>query len=277
MSDCDDNATCGRLHTTTSASPIKLGSPLEVDKAKDLYKPGASYFGDKYRTAVGELSNPANSLGDKAVYGAFALGTAIPAFFNDATATLYNTPNEIYKGGQDLAVGVATKDVYRFSQGLGGASNGVLILASTAAGLPQGPKVPLPGGSKGTPSIGKNQVGAVGPVKPGQKGTYGELKEQKAKFGETELLDMDHQPSFASQVAARESALGRTLTPAERATVKSSTPAVASPRTVHQQTSPTYGGRNTPSRIAGDAADPNAAAARDRAAFNEAMRKRENQ
>lgn len=66
---------------------------------------------------------------------------------------------------------------------------------------------------------------------------------------------MDHQPSFAAQVAAKEAALGRSLTPAERAAVKASTPAVASPRPVHQQTSPTYGGRNTPSQIADDAND----------------------
>jgi filamentous hemagglutinin len=61
------------------------------------------------------------------------------------------------------------------------------------------------------------------------------------------------------------------LSPAERAAVKAHSPAVASPRAVHQQTSPTYGGRNTPTRIAQDAADLGAAAARDRAAFDEAM------
>lgn len=111
-------------------------------------------------------------------------------------------------------------------------------------------------------------------VGPGQTGTYGELKALKRANGETEALDMDHQPSFAAQVAARESALGRSLTPAERATLKANTPAVASPREIHQQTSPTYGGRNTPGRIAADAANLGAAAARDRAAFDEAMRNR---
>ena len=111
-------------------------------------------------------------------------------------------------------------------------------------------------------------------MRPGQAGTYGELKAQKGAFGETEPLDMDHQPSFAAQVAAREAALGRTLTPSERAAVKASTPAIASPRAVHQQTSPTFGGRNSPARIAEDAADLGAAAARDRAAFDEAMRNR---
>ena len=37
---------------------------------------------------------------------------------------------------------------------------------------------------------------------------------------------MIHQPSFAAQVAARESALGRTLSSAERSTLKNNTPAV---------------------------------------------------
>jgi len=111
-------------------------------------------------------------------------------------------------------------------------------------------------------------------VKPGDTGTYGELKAQKKAFGETEPLDMDHQPSFAAQVSSRESALGRPLKEAELTQLKNNTPAVASPRAVHQKTSPTYGGRNTPSRISGDAANLDAAGARDRAVFDAAMRNR---
>jgi len=82
---------------------------------------------------------------------------------------------------------------------------------------------------------------------------------------------MDHQPSFAAQVAAREAAIGRELSPAELNQLRKSTPAVASPREIHQTTSPTYGGRNTPAQIANDAADLAAAQARDRAAFDAAM------
>ena len=85
---------------------------------------------------------------------------------------------------------------------------------------------------------------------------------------------MDHQPSFAAQVAARESALGRTLTKPERSALRAGSPAVASPRTIHQQTSPTYGGRNTPGRISADSADLGAAANRDRSIFDEALRNR---
>jgi filamentous hemagglutinin len=111
-------------------------------------------------------------------------------------------------------------------------------------------------------------------VKPGDTGTYGELKAQKAEHGETEPLDMDHQPSFASQKAAAEKSLGRPLTPEEARALKDSTPAVASPREVHQQTSPTYGGRNNPTQIDKDASDLGAAAARDKAAFDKAMEDR---
>ena len=113
-----------------------------------------------------------------------------------------------------------------------------------------------------------------GPVLPGQTGTYGDLKAQRAAFGEIEPLHMDHQPSFAAQVLARENVLGRELNRAELAKLKANTPAVASPREVHYGTSPTYGGRNTSAQIAEDAADLAAAQARDRAAFDYAMRNR---
>lgn len=112
------------------------------------------------------------------------------------------------------------------------------------------------------------------PVKPGDTGSYGDLKAQKKANGESEALHMDHQPSLAAQIQAKENALGRPLTKAERAQVKASTPAIASPAQVHQQTSPTYGGRNTKAQISGDAANLPAAAARDRAAFDNAMENR---
>ncbi len=115
---------------------------------------------------------------------------------------------------------------------------------------------------------------ARSPVNPGDTGTYGGLKAQKRAGGESEPLDMDHQPSLAAQKAAAEAQLGRPLTPAEVRSLRDGTPAVASPRGVHQQSSPTYGGRNSSTQIGGDAANLEAAAARDRAAFEEAMRNR---
>ncbi len=116
--------------------------------------------------------------------------------------------------------------------------------------------------------------GLTGPVRPGDKGTYGELKAQKKSNGETEPMDMDHQPSFAAQVKAKEKKIGRPLSPDEKRKLKDSTPAVASPRGIHQKTSPTYGGRNSKSQIKNDAKDLAKAARRDRRAFNKAMRER---
>jgi len=111
-------------------------------------------------------------------------------------------------------------------------------------------------------------------VAPGDEGTYGELISRKKKHGETEPLDMDHQPSFAAQVKAAENELGRELTPVEIKKLKANTPAVASPRKIHQKTSPTFGGRNTKAQIEKDAEDLKAAAARDKAALENALKKR---
>ncbi len=85
---------------------------------------------------------------------------------------------------------------------------------------------------------------------------------------------MDHQPSFTAQKAAVEQELGVKLTPAEARQLKLNTPAVASPVPIHQQKSPTYGGRNSPDRIAEDAASLPVAAARDYRALKDAMRNR---
>lgn len=113
------------------------------------------------------------------------------------------------------------------------------------------------------------------PVKPGDTGTYKELKNRKQEFGETEPLHIDHQPSFAAQKRALEKSLNRKLTPEETAKLKENTPAVASPREVHQQTSPTYGGRNSRAQIEADSDNLEQASARDKAAFDKAMAERD--
>jgi filamentous hemagglutinin len=86
--------------------------------------------------------------------------------------------------------------------------------------------------------------------------------------------DGTHQPSYAAQKKALENQLGRELSPTEAKALRDSTPAVASPRTLHQRTSPTYGGRNTTKRSAEDAQDLQRAQARDRAEFDKAMEER---
>ena len=93
------------------------------------------------------------------------------------------------------------------------------------------------------------------PVAPGTEGSYGELKNHKDKYGETEAMDMDHRPSFAAQAEAAAKAKGQPLTDAELKALKNDTPAVATPRADHQKKSRTYGGRNTKEQIKEDAKD----------------------
>jgi hypothetical protein len=102
---------------------------------------------------------------------------------------------------------------------------------------------------------------ARGPgVQPYETGTYGDLK---ARSLVGDRLDLDHQPSNASNIARAEAELGRPLTAAERTAVRDQGTAVAVPEGWHRSGSLTYGGRNTPAQIAGDALDPQAAALRD--------------
>jgi hypothetical protein len=112
------------------------------------------------------------------------------------------------------------------------------------------------------------------PVEPGDRASYGDLKAQKRKYGETEPLHMDHQPSLAATVAEKERLLGRQLTAEEYRKVRDSAPAVGSPVDIHTGTSPTYGGRNSAERIYEDSLDLSAAEKRDRKTFNKAMKQR---
>lgn len=88
---------------------------------------------------------------------------------------------------------------------------------------------------------------------------------------------MDHQPSFAAQKIAKERELGRRLSKPEEAQLRLDTPAVASPKAVHERTSSTYGGRNTKERQEEDSLDRDKAAKRDRAAFDRGLAERDSQ
>jgi len=114
---------------------------------------------------------------------------------------------------------------------------------------------------------------AEAPVAPGDEGTYGELKAQKRRNGETEKVEIDHQPSFAAQKAAAENRLGRPLTKKETTALRNESPAIASPVEIHRQ-SPTTGSRNNPAQIRQDAANLQSAFTRNRAVFWRAMRGR---
>ena len=139
------------------------------------------------------------------------------------------------------------------------AARRALLLAGAKLGTNRtGPKT-----SRQTHVESKTEADIATPVKPGDRGTYGELKAQKKVNGETEALDMDHRPSFAAQKAAAEEAKGRALTPAEIRELRDNTPAVATPRREHQTRSDTYGGRNTPEKIQRDKLDLEKAADKD--------------
>jgi mutator family transposase len=90
--------------------------------------------------------------------------------------------------------------------------------------------------------------------------TYGNLR-SRSLVGD--MLDLDHQPSNASNIARAEAELGRPLTAAERAAVRDQGTAVTVPQDWHRSLSPTYGGRNTAAQIQADALNPQAAALRD--------------
>jgi RHS repeat-associated protein len=99
-----------------------------------------------------------------------------------------------------------------------------------------------------------------GAVESYEVGTYGALR---ARSVVGDGLTLDHIPSNASNLARAAAAKGEELTAAERAALRDQGTAVAVPENLHRSASPTYGGRNTAAEIAADAANPQAAAARD--------------
>ncbi|MEM6962566.1 MAG: hypothetical protein AAF550_12625, partial [Myxococcota bacterium] len=54
------------------------------------------------------------------------------------------------------------------------------------------PETPDPGTAPTPEAGGAGALDGSGPVRPGDEGTYGDLKAQKRKHGETEEMDMDH-------------------------------------------------------------------------------------
>lgn len=95
-------------------------------------------------------------------------------------------------------------------------------------------------------------------VQEGEVGLYGDLKNRSVPH---DGLDIHEVPSSAAQIAAKESELGRKLTDAEKAELKASNPSIAIRSETHALTD-TYKGRNTPTKIASDAANLPAAAER---------------
>jgi len=267
----------------------------ELDEETGLYYFGARYYDP--RTSVWQSVDPVlgrylNGEPNLGVYNSMNLGMYSYASLNPV---LYRDPDGKFIFLTIALVGAAMTayDTYNTYQEAGGGEaglkaagtvlirDGLITLATGGAGKIASKFVPKSVKSKIADTIGdginklKQRVsGANKPVKPSDTGTYGELKSRKLANGETEALDMDHQPSFAAQAKAKEELLGRPLGKSELSTLKKDTPAVAAPRKVHQQTSPTYGGRNTPNRISEDASNLGAAGARDKSVFDDAMKNR---
>jgi RHS repeat-associated protein len=159
---------------------------------------------------------------------------------------------------------------------LGGGS---AVLAADGA-----PATAMPALSVATVSVGVSEAGGVlsgvagltGPpmlfnsapgVQPYEVDTYGNLR---ARSLTGDGLDLDHQPSNASNIARAEAEFGRPLTEPELIEIRDQGTAVAVPQGLHRGTSPTFGGRNTPAQIAADAANPLAAVIRDTQAMIDA-------
>lgn len=108
-------------------------------------------------------------------------------------------------------------------------------------------------------------------LKCGESGSYGDLKK---KTGDGQF-DRDHVPSKASlKLRAEKFGGGEGLCDAQKKAVDNAANAIAIPKWAHAYYSPTYGSRNTPSRIKQDAKNPQAAARRDTAAVKRGMKKR---
>jgi hypothetical protein len=97
-------------------------------------------------------------------------------------------------------------------------------------------------------------------------GKYGKMR---VRSQPRDRLDLDHQPSNASNIARAEAELGRPLTPEEIRHIRDEGTAVAVPEKWHRQRSRTFGGRNTPEQIQADKVDPAGAAALDSRAMVE--------
>ena len=100
---------------------------------------------------------------------------------------------------------------------------------------------------------------SAGHVKALDVGQFKDLKKiEKVRDG----LEHDHIPSSAALRKAEETRLGRSLTRDEELKIHNEGYTIEVPKDVHRA-GDTYKGKNTPAKIAGDAADLGKAAARD--------------
>ncbi|AXE32059.1 hypothetical protein DK842_20450 [Chromobacterium phragmitis] len=91
--------------------------------------------------------------------------------------------------------------------------------------------------------------GSPSPVKELEVGSYKDLK-SRSVVGDG--LEHDHIPSFSALKTAREKELGRPLSRSELRELYNNATAVEVPKDVHKE-GRTYGGKNTPEQVGGDA------------------------
>ena len=128
------------------------------------------------------------------------------------------------------------------------------MVAEEAAGVPIKP--------------GPDDIAKKKPVKPGDRGSYSDLKKRKRTNGETEPVEMHEMPSYAAKKEAFKKEYGRyPQTAAEKKMVRDGGVSKAVTPDVHSQTR-TYKGRNTKSQVQEDAADLNKAKAKDEQDLN---------
>jgi hypothetical protein len=107
-------------------------------------------------------------------------------------------------------------------------------------------------------------------MKCGESGKYGDLKKKTGKG----QFDRDHVPSKAAlkEFARKEVNGGAELCKLQKKAIDSVGNAIAIPRGVHKDYSPTYGGKNTPAQVSSDAGNLQGAAKRDTASVSAGMK-----
>ncbi len=185
-------------------------------------------------------------------------GTAIKV----ARATAKVAGNLEKAGNTIVAADGVVTDVKEGNVGVGTAANALSVVASTksksSASKADGGTAPsvskLDGGDVKTKKLDGVDASSP-PVKPGDRGTYTDLKNQKRASGETEPVHMHEMPSYAAKKEAFKQEHGRYPTTAEeKKMVRDAGVTEAVTPDVHSQTS-TYKGNNTKETIENDAAD----------------------
>lgn len=179
---------------------------------------------------------------------------------NTATSWVHNSDVDTVASLTDGFYVQGNQTIKQLSEQLALTKEGVGIITTVALGATSAAGVTYLGtktdGRSSTPSMGINQRGAIGDVKPKpvqelEVGSYKELK-NRAVVGDN--LEHDHIPSFAALKKAKEAELKRELSARENKELYNNATTVEVPKTIHAA-GRTYKGKNNPSQITNDAKD----------------------